>query len=146
MKVHHIGYAVNELKSAAEKFHRLGYSPSGTPVDDAIRGVRIQFFEDRCGVKVELVAPLKESSPVSGWLKKNGNSPYHICYESLDIERDIAAMQEQGFMLLERPAPAPAMGQRRVAFLYSRPTGLLEFVENVHGPLDSGPERNGSLL
>lgn len=146
MKIHHIGYAVNELESAAQKFHRLGYIPSGAPVDDTARGVQIQFFEDTHGVKVELVAPLKESSPVSGWLKKNGNSPYHICYESLDIERDIAAMRKQGFMLLEHPSPAPAMGQRRVAFLYSQPTGLLELVENGHGPLDSSLERNDSLL
>ena len=55
-------------------------------------------------------------------------------------------MQEQGFMLLERPAPAPAMEQRRVAFLYSQPTGLLELVENGHGALDNDLERNDSLL
>lgn len=130
MRIDHIGYAVQDLAAAAEKFEALGYRSWGEETEDPGRKVRIRFFSDPSGVMVELVAPLQEDSPVMGWVRKNGNSPYHICYESEDLEREIAELRQKGFILVHPIAPAPAMGGRRVAFLYSAGTGLLELAEN----------------
>ena len=129
MRVDHIGYAVKDIEAALKKFALLGYRPCGELTHDEGRGVSIRFMEDPAGVRVELISPLGEGSPVSGWLAKNGNSPYHICCESGDMERDIGALKGNGFMVVQAPSSAPAMGGRRVAFLYSVETGLLELVE-----------------
>ena len=131
MKLHHIGCAVSDLNDAAKKFQCMGWKPCGDPMEDTGRNVHIQFFADAAGALVELVAPLGFPTPVDGWLKKNGNSPYHLCYESADLEGDISRLKTEGFLLLERSAPAPAIEGRRVAFLYSSATGLLELVEEA---------------
>lgn len=58
MKIHHTGYAVKDLRKAAEKFLLLGFKISGDIVDDFSRKVSVQFLEDSSGVRVELVSPL----------------------------------------------------------------------------------------
>jgi methylmalonyl-CoA/ethylmalonyl-CoA epimerase len=136
MKIDHIGYAVTDLEKAAASFSVLGYaireSCGGKYVDDPSRRVRICFLSDPCGVKVELVAPFGEKSPVAAWLDKNGPSPYHIAYGSADIPADIANLKKMGFLLVEPPGPALVFGGRPVAFLYGKAAGLIELV-----PLDS---------
>lgn len=135
MRLDHIGYAVQDLDEAAEKFRLLGYHSCGEATEDPRRKVRIQFFIDAAGVRVELIAPLQEGSPVSGWLKKNGNSPYHLCYLCENLEHEISELVGKGFVLVHPASSAPAMGHRRVAFLYGAGTGLLELLESV--PTDS---------
>jgi methylmalonyl-CoA/ethylmalonyl-CoA epimerase len=109
--------------------------------EDRSRNVKICFLSDPNGVTVELIAPLNtnenanpngdplKNSPVVSWLQKNGNSPYHICYDSEDILSDIVALKAQGYLLVTRPLPASALGGRRVAFLYGKYVGLIELVE-----------------
>jgi methylmalonyl-CoA/ethylmalonyl-CoA epimerase len=128
MKVHHTGYAVREIVPAAAVFEALGFSRKGDTVRDEARGVEILFM--RSGqTLIELVAPLNDASPVVGHLRKSGPSPYHICYETQNIEQKTAAMRGEGFMLVEDCREAAALGGRRVAFLYSSRVGLIELVE-----------------
>lgn len=135
MRLDHIGYAVRDLSEAAEKFQLLGYSSCGEATEDPEREVRIQFLSDLAGNRIELIAPLQEGAPVSGWLKKNGNAPYHLCYECGDLDGKIAELRGKGFLLVHPASSAPAMEGRRVAFLYSAGTGLLELVEStLHHP------------
>ena len=129
LKIDHIGYAVNDIEKAVKKFLFLGYRIYGKTIDDVERKVKIQFLTDPAGTRVELVAPLDDKSPIDGWIKKNGNSPYHICYESENIENDTEALKANGFIMVQKISPAPAMGGRMVVFLYSTETGLLELVE-----------------
>jgi methylmalonyl-CoA/ethylmalonyl-CoA epimerase len=137
MRVNHIGYAVQDLSKATESFLRLGYRMRQEETEDRSRNVKISFLSDPNGVMVELIAPLNanpngdpfENSPVGSWLQKNGNSPYHICYDSEDILADIAALKEQGYLLVTRPLPASALGGKQVAFLYGKYVGLIELVE-----------------
>ena len=129
LKVDHIGYAVNDMEKAVKKFLLLGYQLYGGGIDDNERQVRIQFLVDANGTRVELVAPLDGESPIDNWIEKNGNSPYHICCESGNIESDTETLKANGFIMVHKISPAPAMGGRRVAFLYSMETGLFELVE-----------------
>ena len=129
MHVDHVGYAVQEIESAVASFLSLGYCRCETEVEDRERGVRVLFLRDPGGVKIELIAPLDENSPVSNWLQKNGNSPYHICYESDDLAVDIAELRKKSFIPLGSPSPALALEGRRVMFLYGKHTGLIELAE-----------------
>ncbi|MDR2137322.1 MAG: VOC family protein [Synergistaceae bacterium] len=142
LRVNHIGYAVEDLSKATESFLRLGYRVCRGETEDRPRNVKICFLSDPGGVKVELIAPIVPSnlnedsnkdSPIASWLQKNGNSPYHICYDSEDIALDIAALKKQGYLLVTRPLPAPAMDGRLVAFMYGKNVGLIELAEKAKG-------------
>ena len=129
MKLDHIGYAVHNIDAALDSFLELGYNVSREKIQDDERKVTICFLRNSSGTEVELIEPLEEGSPVDNWLRKNGSAPYHLCYESDDLEADLNRLSQKGFMTIAAPQAAPAMDNRRVAFLYDKRAGLLELAE-----------------
>ncbi len=127
MRVHHIGYAVEDLDKAIESFIALGYSLLHRRIDEE-RNVEIAFVENE-GVAVELVSPLNGGSPIDGVLARAGSGPYHICYEVDSISQACSRLRKDGWVVVHKPAPAPAIGGAMVAFAYSKNIGLAEFVE-----------------
>ena len=128
MKVHHIGYAVKNIEDSIKEFERLGYSKVKNTVIDNKRNVIIQFIQNE-EYLIELVAPLKEESPVTNILKKQGNSPYHICYETNDIDNKIKELSNNGFTIIAKLSEAPAINNKKVVFLYKRDAGLIELIK-----------------
>lgn len=128
MKVHHIGYAVKDINVAIEKFVNLGYEQTCDVCCDSYRNVKICFVQNgnEC---VELVAPNGEKTPVDGVLKLNGATPYHICYEVQNIDGAIENLKKQKFIVMQKPAVAPAIQNCKVAFLYNKDIGMIELVE-----------------
>ena len=66
---------------------------------------------------------------VSGLIRKIGNSPYHICYVSDDFEADIETLKQNGYIMIDRPTPAPALGGRRVVFFIHMHAGMIELLD-----------------
>lgn len=133
MKIHHIAYAVADIDTARKKFEFLGYEVSQPVVTDSDRKIKIEFMTHaQSGLCIELVEPDGTPNPVDGYLEKsNGMSvPYHICYEIGDLEGAIAECRKNGFLPLQKPAPATAIGGSRVAFLFSKDGGMIELVES----------------
>lgn len=128
MTVHHIGYLVKKLDRAAASFETLGYERVGEVCHDEIRGVDILFLR-KDGYTVELVSPYTSESVVSGLIKTYKNAPYHICYEAAAFESTLAALEADGYTRMDEPTPAPAIGGRRVCFLYSARIGMIELLE-----------------
>ena len=128
MKVHHIGYAVKNIEDSMQHFQILGYKPISEIVADPIRNVKIVFLQNDAE-KIELVAPNGENTPVDSVLKKSGPAPYHICYEVEDIEEAIARLGKK-WLVIRKPEIAPAIDNRKVAFLLNSKIGLIELVEN----------------
>ena len=128
MRVHHIGYLVKKLSRAEASFASLGYSREGDVTRDETRGIDILFLRNG-ETRVELVCPYRENSQVGGIANRVGNAPYHICYESEAIEKDSEDMQNHGYVLMSAPEAAPAIGGKRVAFLFSPAIGTVELVE-----------------
>ena len=128
MKIHHIGYAVKEIASAARIFETMGFSAEGAAIVDETRKVAILFMRNSTTL-IELVAPSGEDSPVRAHLNKNGPSPYHICYETHSLEKEISLLRENGFIIAENCREAVAIEGRRVAFLYHAAIGIVELVE-----------------
>ncbi len=133
MKIHHIGYLVDDIENAAKAFEGLGFSRIGKPVEDSARGASILFL-DNAGQVVELIQPTGKTSPLYGLRKNHRNSPYHICYETSHLQDEINRMTAltplQGYTLVQPPQPAPAIpGCPNVAFLMSRHIGMIELVE-----------------
>lgn len=127
MKVHHFGYAVKSIEKSLVDFEILGFIPVGESYTDVGRRVKIQFIENG-PVNLELIEPIADDSPVSDVLKKNGNTIYHICYASKDIEEDIKNLKKNRFIVIEEPKEAGAIDGCRVAFLYKKGVGLFELV------------------
>ena len=128
LKVHHIGYAVSNLKQSLEMFLKIGYSLESGPIEDEIRNVEIAFVQNN-GYLVELISPLNENSPILNYLDKIGNTPYHLCYETENIEQVIIDLCKQRYLIVEKPLEAIAINDQRVAFLYHPKYGLLELLE-----------------
>lgn len=127
LKIHHIGYLVKKIEKAKQTFGALGYLTEQDTVYDDIRKVDICFMV-KDEYRVELVSPVSEDSVVAGLMKKYKNSPYHICYETDDYDAAYAELTANGFIAIDTPTPAPALGGREVVFLSSPLIGMLELI------------------
>jgi len=126
-KIHHVGIAVKDMGKAKETYKSLG-AEVVNEVRDEKRKVHLCFMKMNNGY-VELVAPLSDYSPVSGFLLRNGSGTYHICYEVDDIDRTIDYLKSKGFILVERPSEAVLFDGKMVTFLYSKDVGLIELIQ-----------------
>ena len=132
LKVHHVGYAVPDIAKALAEFAVLGWTHDGVVTEDPDRQVRIAFMR-LSGQCVELVAPLTGESPIVRTLQRGSGAPYHICYEVENLEAAEAELKGKGFIVFKKPAPAPAIGNRRVEFLFARQVGTIELLESPDG-------------
>ncbi len=127
MKINHIGYAVHNIENAKKEMESLGFAFEKV-VKDTDRNIYICFGEN-AGYRVELVAPISKGSSIDVLLTKIGPTPYHLCFSSKDIEKDIVCLEEKRFKVIVPPAPAITLRGKRVAFVYSLQAGLIEIVE-----------------
>jgi methylmalonyl-CoA/ethylmalonyl-CoA epimerase len=82
---------------------------------------------------VELVEPATPDSTVGRELKKGGGLN-HLCYELDDIEGQVEDAVADGAILAVAPVPAVAFSGHRIAFVYFRKVGPIEFVEREARP------------
>ena len=130
MTIHHIGYLVKRLERAQKAFEELGYAVDQETVRDALRKVDIVFLS-KDGYRIELVSPYDATSVVAGLLTRTGNSPYHVCYEVENLDAEIARLRDARYVLSGDPAPAPACGGARVAFLVHPYLGMVELLQKT---------------
>ena len=109
-------------------FLELGYSAEGNTILDEYRGIEITFLQ-KDGYEVELVSPVRKDSVAYGLMKKYGNAPYHICYETQDMDTEIGHLRDNGYVLWEEPHAAVAFENKRVCFLIHPYMGMIELKE-----------------
>ncbi len=129
MTYHHIGIACMDIEATARQYAALGYRV-GPRVTDPVQNIEICFLDHDTMPRIELLGAVDENSPVVQILKKNGTTPYHICYTVPDIDQTIKDLKRQRFLMVSKPVPACAIENRRVAFMYHRDAGLIELVES----------------
>ena len=90
----------------------------------------------------ELVAPLAGAprSPIDRVLEK-GNTSYHVCYETPDLEATLARFVAEGALIVSDPVAAVAFEGRRIAWLLLPMRHLLELLEAARPPLSEGSRR-----
>src|SRR5262245_49892944 len=130
MRLHHVAYVTRNVdQKAAQLAALLGFRKAGAPVIDTVQGVRIQFMEADDGGLLELLEPHGEKSPVQRHLDKGGGL-YHLCFEVDDLDGTLQRLRESGeAKVVCEPVPAPAIDDRRVAFVVTTSRDLIEFVE-----------------
>ena len=130
-RFHHLGLACRTFGEEYDGLAALGYRAESEPIADPLQKVRVQFFTcalSGAGPRIELVEPLEEGSPVSGWLKR-GAKLYHLAYEVPGLEKTLQSLEEQGFAQISEPLPAVAFGMRRILFVISPSRYLVELIE-----------------
>lgn len=128
MKIHHFGYLVASVEESITDFEKLGYVSISNTIYDEAREINIRFIKNEDTV-VELVSPVGKLSVVYNLYRKMKSSPYHICYESNNLNRDINKLCSEGYTVISNSSPAVAIENRNVVFLYNNNLGLIELVE-----------------
>lgn len=126
MKIHHFGFAVENIENAIEDFINLfGFLQLTEVKEDLKQKVRIAFLQDEeKKVAVELLEPIGLDSPVYG---KKGLM--HICFQTKDFEKDFKILREKGWLLIKSPQEAEAIKGAKVSFFYNKDYGVIELVE-----------------
>lgn len=129
LQFHHVGIACRDIEASKTFYIDQGYTTSAT-IHDTIQNVFICFLHKDGMPTIELLAPVDEKSPVNRTLATSGVTPYHICYETTDIESTVKELRKKQFVCVSKPVPACAIQNKRVAFLYHKDVGLIELVES----------------
>src|ERR1019366_10579541 len=98
-RLNHVAIAVPDLAEASRLYREtLGATVSG-PVPQPDHGVTTVFV-DLPNTKIELISPLGDHSPISGFLERNPfGGIHHICYEVNDVgaaSRELLARGARG--------------------------------------------------
>lgn len=126
---HHIGTAVASIDKVKPFYQSMGYTVSDTVIEP-VQKVYVAYARKEGFPTVEMLEPLDETSPVLGILKKNGNTPYHMCYAVDNLSDTIAEMRKEGFRPLSKPVPGHGLDDALMVFLYNINYGLIQVMEN----------------
>lgn len=127
LKFHHVAIATNSSQTTAEIYNKIGFTQLDSFID-TIQDVKITFVNND-DLKIELVEPNSNKSPVNNILKKIGVTPYHLCFTSDNIENDIELLKGLGFICITPKQPAIAFENKNIIFLYHNNFGLIELID-----------------
>jgi methylmalonyl-CoA/ethylmalonyl-CoA epimerase len=131
--LHHVGYVVSSIAESLERWRAaVSAIAISESFDDPIQRARVIFLDlpPAGSVKLELIEPLGDESPVAKFDQKGGGL-HHLCFEVDDIEQQIQKMRSLKAMLVRRPQPAVAFAGRRIAWIQTREKLLVEYLERA---------------
>lgn len=133
MDFDHVGIAVQNIE---KYFNTMLNSVLGVPelseiFVDPIQNCRIAFATTSNGVRLELIEPLNEESPVNQILQKKKGGLYHLCFVANNFDEDLKHCLANKFIALSKAQPAIAFNNRRVIFLSSPSFEIIELVEEI---------------
>lgn len=130
--INHLGIAVHSIEDQRSYYvETLGATFEGTETV-ADQQVRVGFF--RVGdVRLELLEPTHDSSPVAKFLEKRGEGLHHVAYTVADLQARIAELQAEGIRMIDTE-PRPGAHHTRIAFAHPKSTHgvLTELTEPLH--------------
>jgi len=106
-RLNHIGVAASDIEAAMRFYGEvMGAREIGEPFDLPEQGVRVCFVstpgaDGGAGTQIELIAPLDESSPLAGFLKRNPlGGQHHVAFEVPDIHAAHERFEKLGKRIL----------------------------------------------
>jgi len=131
-RLNHVAIAVPDLEAAANQYKLALGAKVGAPQDEPDHGVTVVFIE-LPNTKIELLYPLGENSPITGFLEKNPSGGiHHVCYEVEDILAARDHLQETGARVLGDGTPKIGAHGKPVLFLHPKDfNGCLVELEEV---------------
>ena len=123
-KIHHLGYAVEDLEAASRLYRERFGARLEEPEMVADQGVRAAMF--RVGEsRIELLEPTGPDTPVGKFLAKRGEGLHHVAFQVEDIEAALGELGRNGVELIDEE-PRVGAGGTRMAFVHPK---------SVHGVL-----------
>ena len=136
-KLEHIGIAVKSIPGANRLFGRLlGREPYKIEEVHS-EGVRTSFFEVG-GVKIELLEPTSDNSPIAKFIDRKGEGIHHLAFEVVDVRESAKMYESEGFEVVNRE-PKKGADNKLIVFLHPKSTNgvLIELCQ------EDGPSRPG---
>ena len=128
-QIDHLGIAVLSIDEAS-RFYRdvLGLECAGIE-EVPSQKVRVAFFQVG-QVRVELLEPTADDSPVARFLEKRGPGLHHIAYRVDDLTATLAALKSAGVQLIDE-TPRDGAHDMHIVFAHPKSTGgvLTEFCQ-----------------
>ena len=119
-QIDHLGIAVESIEAASRFYGDVLGLPFEGVEEVADQKVRVAFFTIG-EVRVELLEPTAEDSPVRKFLDKRGPGFHHIAYRVTDLPATLAAMKASGLQLIDESPRAGAHGMS-IAFVHPAST------------------------
>ncbi|TMB48129.1 MAG: methylmalonyl-CoA epimerase [Chloroflexi bacterium] len=129
MRIHHVGIAVTDLEQSIDLYRNVFNAELVHRATNEREGLEAAFL--RMGdAELELMAPLRDDSPVGKFVAKRGPGMHHVAYGVPDIEKAIDDARAAGLELIDAE-PRMGMHGARIAFVHPKSVGgvLTELVE-----------------
>ena len=131
-KLNHVAIAVPNLEKAARTYRETLGARVSAPASLPAHGVTVAFVE-LPNVKIELLQPLGERSPIAKFLERNPDGGmHHLCYEVEDIIAARDQLKAAGGRVLGDGNPKIGANGKPVLFLHPKDfAGTLIEIEQV---------------
>ena len=117
-KINHIAIAVPDIKEAALKWQQALNMKKSEVITLEEHGVKVVFLEFS-NLKIELLEPLNNESPISNFLKKNPKGGmHHICFEIEKITETINSLKNKNINILGDGKPKIGAHDKPVVFIH----------------------------
>jgi len=116
----HVGIAVSNLDEALEIYERiLGLNVKKIKIieEQKVKAALLLAGE----IKIELMEPTDEESPVAKFIKKKGEGVHHIAFTVTNLEDFLKMIKEKGIVLVDEKPRIGAEGYK-MAFLHPKST------------------------
>lgn len=136
--IEHIGIAVRSIEEALPFFEKVLGLKCYAVEEVADQKVKTAFF--KIGqTKLELLEPIADDSPISGFLEKRGEGIHHIAFATPDAGQALCDAEANGVRLIDK-VPRKGAEQLNIGFLHPKSTHglLLEVCDHK----DANPERS----
>ena len=119
-KMNHVAVVVPDLAAASRIYGQTLGARVSLPKDLPEHGVTTVFVE-LPNIKVELLHPLGQESPVQNFLERNpSGGVHHVCYEVEDISKAREHLLAQGARVLGNGEPQIGAHGKPVLFLHPK--------------------------
>jgi len=129
-RLDHIAIAVPDLEAAIRRFtDDIGLQLEGT--EDVADQQTTTAFLPVGQTQIELIHPMDGEGPVQAFLDKRGPGLHHLCFETDDIEGDVARLKAKGYRFTT-DSPRDGAHGTRVIFIHPKSCGgvLIELAEH----------------
>jgi methylmalonyl-CoA/ethylmalonyl-CoA epimerase len=128
--IDHIGIAVQDLELASLPYQALGFTVTGH--DELVESQQVMVRTFQAGDSLlELLCPTSLDSPIAVFLAKRGQGMHHVAFKVINLEVEIARLEQTGAQFISNIPRAGRAGTRVVFLKPSWGQGvLMELVEH----------------
>ena len=129
----HIAIAVPKIEPVLEQYSKLFGAEITSPKIVSEQGIRMAYIHFQ-NVKIELIEPLNDQSPIAKFLERNPKGAmHHFCALTTDAEESSKKIKNNKM----RAVGEPSEGQQGQKMFFMHPSDtssiLVEIVENKNG-------------